>query len=981
MDTHSTKLTPTLESFPVDDMHNVIGMTITSMTENRETFGVRDADKIRKQSCSDAPPLSDVVCQSSMTALSFSIPVREVNAKANPGLFPNDKTRLPGVAGICLTNVQCNISDTFKRTPRRCNSKMKSNKTHSRDKSHGSFSKVPEKCTVKISAQQSKQNLPPPTTGFNDVGQMSIASSSIDQLKALTSTIDSCAENKAIWKGKVENYNDRTLQAKSTALENIVDMDVRNQISPGRETRFSVIKERKLFYEHSYNTENGNRKIKTNFHNRSGGGFRRPGVFQSNTLSSPESVDSGFSDHGEGMWSGSTSIRSAASYHGQVNDSLQQPHMFNPSQQFFDTEHQPNCGETNYEDYDAFSSMVGYQYDPSFYCSNLDNNNNNFNQSYESKASSVSLSNNSHHMNTPEQFNESVPNLYYPSYHPTYEEEEHCEAEYFTPVSLKHTDDYNVSTLQTSSGVNCNQSNMSNEQQNRTFVEIGACNSQSTITSANVRQNSYQSSQDQTRTSPSSSVIRHYIPYMLNPSNTNTGQLQNITEKEIQYVTSDFNRKGHDSFEKELYISSEGRKLRETTKLVPCAAHTVLSRVAANDMLPREPFFDPMPKENFNRNNSFPSLSMTPEGPQYISSDSMPPLSPSPATIFRRHSVGNYQYSTECFTHPHNDTKSPIRIPQRHPYDKISIPSSKVSRAHLTPHINTVQAQVNPIIPIQDLTGYTGNGPIQLWQFLLELLCDPACKNLIMWTGEKWQFKMIDPDEVAKGWGIRKNKPKMTYEKLSRGIRYYYDKGIIMKCPGRRYVYKFVNDLENVLGHSPTQLHKMLGITTMDDEKMKERENNEIILQRFTEDNQVKPTRTEASAACSSANEDIIKNGCNQETLDFLATTAITTNSSAGRGVPVIASVTNPPMTNGAFNEQRKASFSENFESENIISADTPEKPASTCCVDSEEKSLNQTNSTGCGNSWTSQHDSSTIDTDNSRSSASTSTSSSLIIA
>lgn len=124
---------------------------------------------------------------------------------------------------------------------------------------------------------------------------------------------------------------------------------------------------------------------------------------------------------------------------------------------------------------------------------------------------------------------------------------------------------------------------------------------------------------------------------------------------------------------------------------------------------------------------------------------------------------------------------------------------------------------VNPIIPIQDLTGYTGNGPIQLWQFLLELLCDPSCKNLIMWTGESWQFKMIDPDEVARGWGMRKNKPKMTYEKLSRGIRYYYDKGIIVKCPGRRYVYKFVNNLDKVLGHSAAQLHRMLGITPLED--------------------------------------------------------------------------------------------------------------------------------------------------------------------
>lgn len=44
----------------------------------------------------------------------------------------------------------------------------------------------------------------------------------------------------------------------------------------------------------------------------------------------------------------------------------------------------------------------------------------------------------------------------------------------------------------------------------------------------------------------------------------------------------------------------------------------------------------------------------------------------------------------------------------------------------------------------------------------------------------------VDPDEVARRWGRRKNKPKMNYEKLSRGLRYYYDKNIIEKTPGRR---------------------------------------------------------------------------------------------------------------------------------------------------------------------------------------------------
>lgn len=40
-------------------------------------------------------------------------------------------------------------------------------------------------------------------------------------------------------------------------------------------------------------------------------------------------------------------------------------------------------------------------------------------------------------------------------------------------------------------------------------------------------------------------------------------------------------------------------------------------------------------------------------------------------------------------------------------------------------------------------------------------------------------------------WGIRKRKPSMNYDKLSRAIRYYYDKNIMHKVHGKRYVYKF----------------------------------------------------------------------------------------------------------------------------------------------------------------------------------------------
>ncbi|BES90196.1 V-ets erythroblastosis virus E26 oncogene homolog [Nesidiocoris tenuis] len=107
---------------------------------------------------------------------------------------------------------------------------------------------------------------------------------------------------------------------------------------------------------------------------------------------------------------------------------------------------------------------------------------------------------------------------------------------------------------------------------------------------------------------------------------------------------------------------------------------------------------------------------------------------------------------------------------------------------------------------------FTGSGPIQLWQFLLELLTDKSCQGFISWTGDGWEFKLTDPDEVARRWGVRKNKPKMNYEKLSRGLRYYYDKNIIHKTAGKRYVYRFVCDLQNLLGYSPEEMHAIVDL-------------------------------------------------------------------------------------------------------------------------------------------------------------------------
>ena len=62
-----------------------------------------------------------------------------------------------------------------------------------------------------------------------------------------------------------------------------------------------------------------------------------------------------------------------------------------------------------------------------------------------------------------------------------------------------------------------------------------------------------------------------------------------------------------------------------------------------------------------------------------------------------------------------------------------------------------------PMIPATLLAGYQGSGPIQLWQFLLEMLTDRTCQHIITWTGDGWEFKLTDPDEVMIG--IRESEP------------------------------------------------------------------------------------------------------------------------------------------------------------------------------------------------------------------------------
>lgn len=70
--------------------------------------------------------------------------------------------------------------------------------------------------------------------------------------------------------------------------------------------------------------------------------------------------------------------------------------------------------------------------------------------------------------------------------------------------------------------------------------------------------------------------------------------------------------------------------------------------------------------------------------------------------------------------------------------------------------------------------------------------------DIIEWTDmRKKEFRLKDAEQVARRWGERKSKPNMNYDKLSRALRYYYDKKIICKVPGKKFVYQFVSFPEN----------------------------------------------------------------------------------------------------------------------------------------------------------------------------------------
>lgn len=88
------------------------------------------------------------------------------------------------------------------------------------------------------------------------------------------------------------------------------------------------------------------------------------------------------------------------------------------------------------------------------------------------------------------------------------------------------------------------------------------------------------------------------------------------------------------------------------------------------------------------------------------------------------------------------------------------------------------------------------NNCYHLWDFLDDLLHQRVYSEevCVEWTNEEnKEFRITDTKQLAYLWGNKKNSKSMTYDKLSRTIRYYCTLDILKKIDGKRLQFKFSN--------------------------------------------------------------------------------------------------------------------------------------------------------------------------------------------
>ncbi|XP_029428201.1 transcription factor ETV7 isoform X3 [Rhinatrema bivittatum] len=94
-----------------------------------------------------------------------------------------------------------------------------------------------------------------------------------------------------------------------------------------------------------------------------------------------------------------------------------------------------------------------------------------------------------------------------------------------------------------------------------------------------------------------------------------------------------------------------------------------------------------------------------------------------------------------------------------------------------------------------------------LWNYVYQLLSDSRYQPYIRWEEKEARiFRVVDPNGLARLWGNHKNRPHMTYEKMSRALRHYYKLNIIKKEAGQKLLFRFVKTPDEITQTKSTKL-------------------------------------------------------------------------------------------------------------------------------------------------------------------------------
>ncbi|XP_049578506.1 ETS homologous factor isoform X1 [Syngnathus scovelli] len=132
------------------------------------------------------------------------------------------------------------------------------------------------------------------------------------------------------------------------------------------------------------------------------------------------------------------------------------------------------------------------------------------------------------------------------------------------------------------------------------------------------------------------------------------------------------------------------------------------------------------------------------------------------------------------------------------PFSEDSYPQTDVYDSSIQPHVPAVSlipSSPEMKMPYSHQHQAKKHNPrgSHLWEFIRDILLHPDRNpGLIKWEDRaEGVFRFLKSEEVAQLWGKKKNNSSMTYEKLSRAMRYYYKREILERVDGRRLVYKF----------------------------------------------------------------------------------------------------------------------------------------------------------------------------------------------